>query len=940
MSEREPELGLGVVAAIEDDGRRIAIDFPATGEKRRYALGTPVVKRVRFRVGETIVPRDGAPLVVEAVEEQGGLLTYVGAGRRVREDALSDTTSVSSPVERLAAGQADPGEVFDLRYRALQAQARFRQSPVRGFLGGRLELIPHQFYILHEVAARQIPRVLLADEVGLGKTIEACLIIQRLLAVGRAQRVLVLVPEPLTHQWFVELLRRFNLWFSIYDAERCAALETSDPEANPFLATQLALASVTFLASDERRRDQAIAAGWDLVVVDEAHHLAWTPEQASPEYLLAEQLARRSPGLLLLTATPTQLGQAGHFARLRLLDPDRYDRFERFLEETERFGAVAAVAEKIVERKPLEPADRASLQQIFTRDPGRLAQHLEALAAGRLGARQALLRTLLDQHGTGRVMFRNTRAAMAGFPARQFCPAPIQHHNLALHARIARELQAEEMGAEAEIRHSFKDDPRIDWLVELLQSLRPAKVLLICRSRRKVAAIEAALREKTAIKIGLFHEGLPLVQRDRNAAWFAEPDGAQLLLCSEIGSEGRNFQFAHHLVLFDLPLNPGLLEQRIGRLDRIGQTETIRLHVPYLAGSSDECVIEWYHRGLDAFRAPLHGGTEYEHAFKARLLALAQTYGDGGKTGRPQLEALVTETAEFRARLALKLKQGRDRLLELASFNRDVAERVIEQVRAADADRFLREFLLALLDHFGVRVKEDENGDVFLDPSHAFIESFPSIPADGMLATFDRARAIVREDIRFLSADHPLAQDAIDLLIDTPAGTTAFGTIEADEPNLLLEAVFVLEAMADARWQVDQFLAPTPVRVVVDARGRDLTAERDAKSLAADFEDRDLHRFLEYAGTAGRMLGGLVEAATRSAEEKSAELRAAAMARAQAALTADLQRLVDLQKINDHVRPEEIALVRQRTEQTRTAIAHARLRLDALRLVAEGELPA
>ena len=255
MSEREPELGLGVVASVDPAGRRIAIDFPGTGEKRLYALGTPVLKRVQFRAGESVATRDGATLTIDAVEETAGLLTYVAGSRRVREDAISDVTSVSLPQERLLAAQVDQGEVFDLRYRALQAQARFRQSEVRGFLGGRLELIPHQFYILHEVASRQIPRVLLADEVGLGKTIEACLIVQRLLAVGRARRVLILVPESLTHQWFVELLRRFNLWFSIYDEPRCLACEQSDPGQNPFLAAQLALCSVTFLAGNETRRD-------------------------------------------------------------------------------------------------------------------------------------------------------------------------------------------------------------------------------------------------------------------------------------------------------------------------------------------------------------------------------------------------------------------------------------------------------------------------------------------------------------------------------------------------------------------------------------------------------------------------------------------------------------------------------------------------------------
>ncbi len=943
MSEREPELGLGFVASVDVAAKRISIEFPATAEKRLYALGTPVLKRVQFRVGETVTTREGAALVIDAVEEEKGLLVYVAGGRRVREDAISDVTNVSSPGERLLAGQVDPGEVFDLRFRALQAQARFRQSDVRGFLGGRVDLLPHQFYILHEVALRQVPRVLLADEVGLGKTIEACLIVQRLLAVGRVRRVLILVPESLTHQWFVELLRRFNLWFSIYDEARCVAVEQSDPGENPFLAAQLALASVGFLASSPERREQAVAAGWDMLVVDEAHHLAWTPEQVSGEYALVEQLAQRAPGLLLLTATPTQLGLTGHFARLRLLDPDRYNDFAQFRAEAEGFEAVAAIAEKIVEQKPLKPKDHAALTEIFDRDPDGLTRHLAALAAGRAGAREALLKTLLDQHGTGRVVFRNTRAAMTGFPSRAFCPAPLDaQNNVTLLARIARELQAEETGEDGALRYSFKEDPRLEWLVEFLKKYRSEKVLLICKSTRKVLAIEAALQEKLAVKSGLFHEGLPLVQRDRNAAWFAEEDGAQLLICSEIGSEGRNFQFAHHLVLFDLPLNPGLLEQRIGRLDRIGQTQTIRIHVPYLMGSAEEVAVEWYHRGLDAFETPLHGGNDYQDAFKARLIQLAVTHApEGAAAGNRKTKAMekfVAETIAFRAELELKMKRGRDRLLELHSFDRAVAERVIARVRAEDADPFLRNFLLALLDHFGVRVKEHEEGDVFLDPRHAYIEGFPSIPPDGMLATFERKRAITREDIRFVSPDHALVQDAIDLLIESKAGTTCFGRIEADEPNLLLEAIFVLETVADARWHVDQFLAPTPMRVVVDLRGGDLTEERKATAFAADFEVSDIHRFLERPGFNATLLKTMVESATDRAEERTPAVKAAADARAKAALGAEIQRLVDLQKVNDHVRPEEIALAREQLERICAAIGQARLRIDAIRLVVEGDV--
>jgi len=953
LSEREPELGLGLVMSV--DRSRIGVRFPASGEQRLYALGTSVLKRVQFRAGETIALRTGSPLLIEAVEDVDGLLFYTGGGRRVAENAISDVTSVGLPPERLMAGQVDPGEVFDLRLRALHAQARFRQSEVRGFLGGRIELIPHQFYILKQVSTRQVPRVLLADEVGLGKTIEACLIIQRLLAVGRAQRVLILVPESLTHQWFVELLRRFNLWFSIYDEPRCLACEQSDPGQNPFLAAQLVLCSVAFLAGENNRvtaegdattpadvpagpdrGEQALAAGWDMVVVDEAHHLQWSETAASPEYAIVDRLAQRSAGLLLLTATPTQLGLEGHFARLRLLDPARYNDYPRFQKEARAYGRVAEVAGKIIESTSLAPAEVTALRRIFDRDAARLDELLEAFSRQESGSREALLRTLLDQHGTGRVVFRNTRAAISGFPRRELHAVPLPATSPALLNRTTREFLAEETGADGSLRLTFKDDPRIPWLLDLLSRLQPSKVLLICRSTRKVVAIEAALKEHTSAGIGLFHEGLPLVQRDRQAAWFAEPDGAQILLCSEIGSEGRNFQFAHHLVLFDLPINPGLLEQRIGRLDRIGQTETIRIYAPVIEGSAEARVLDWYHRGLDAFQTPQAGGSEYQDRFREPLLALTTETPKKGAVGGRSWEALISETVEFREKLTIRLRKGRDRLLELNSFDSATAQQVIEQVRSVDADPFLRSFLPELLDHFGVRIKEHEEGDVFLDPSHAYIEAFPSIPREGMLATFSRTRAIAREDIRFLSPDHPLIRDAMDLLVDSPAGTTAFSFLPSTTPNLLLEAVFLLETVADSRWHVDQFLAPTPVRVLVDLRGQDHSASRSALAIAGGVEDSDLRRFLEKAAFNAASLKALIAGAGERAADTARGLTDAAEARAVSILAAEIQRLTDLRVLNDHIRPEEIALAQEQLLQTREAIRAARLRLDSIRLIIEG----
>src|SRR5688572_22607296 len=368
ISESEPELGLGSIFRVTN--RTVTTVFGAAGQKREYARANAPLRRVRFRAGDTIRNHADTHLLVDSVTERDGLIFYRSGGYELCETELSDAISFNKPEERLLAGQLDPLEVFDLRVAALGHQHRRRKSKVRGFAGGRIDLIPHQLYIAAEVAGRLAPRVLLADEVGLGKTIEACLILHRLILTGRAQRVLILVPESLVHQWFVELLRRFNLWFHLFDEERCEAAGNR----NPFLEAQLILTSLALFTDSERRVQQAMEAGWDMIVVDEAHHLHWSPQGASVEYSIVESLARKTPGLLLLTATPEQLGMAGHFARLRLLDPDRFYDLDAFLKEDEHFREVARQADKLEEGPKLD--------------------------------------ALLDRHGTGRVRFRNTRATV------------------------------------------------------------------------------------------------------------------------------------------------------------------------------------------------------------------------------------------------------------------------------------------------------------------------------------------------------------------------------------------------------------------------------------------------------------------------------------------------------------------------------------------------
>ena len=940
VSESEPELGLGLVRRVGT--RTVTIAFGASGESREYARDNAPLKRVRFRVGDKVQNQQGQTIAVRSVTERNGLIIYGGNGQELCESELNDALSFSKPEERLLAGQLDSLEMFDLRVAALKHQHHRRKSKVRGFVGGRIELIPHQLYIAAEVSSRLNPRVLLADEVGLGKTIEACLILHRLILTGRAHRVLILVPDSLVHQWFVELLRRFNLWFHIFDEERCEAIEMVNPESNPFLDGQLVLCSLSLFTKNEARLQQALAAGWDMLVVDEAHHLGWAPDAVSPEYAVVEAISRRTPGLLLLTATPEQLGMASHFARLRLLDPDRFFDLQEFIGEAEHYRDVAGLADKLLNHRPLASNDMTLLGRILGETEENIRPRLEKMEQGDSLVRSEFMSALLDQHGTGRVMFRNSRSTISGFPKRRAklhsLSAPASHTDL--FDSLVQEFASDtNLKSAQDFQPDFSQDPRIDWLADLLRSLKQEKLLLLCRTQRKVEAIDAALRQQLNMKVSVFHEGLSLVQRDRNAAWFAEADGARLLIASEIGSEGRNFQFAHHLVLFDLPLDPELLEQRIGRLDRIGQTSEIQVHVPYIAGSPYEVLARWFHQGLNSFEKNLAGGRELLDRFGARVHDLAQDFHETQDTAHAELECLIQETTTARSELTERLEQGRDRLLEMNSFRAGSATQLVQVIQKQDNDQSLDEFMLSVFDRFSIHVEELAPRTYRLGSAGVFADSFPGLPPDGFTITGDRQRALSREDVQFLTCDHPLVTGALDLLLGSEQGNSSFARWPDQKTRgIYLEAVYLLECIAPPPLHADRFLPPTPLRVLVDHCGQEVGSAFAPETLARQLKPGDAYPLLEQSELREELLPSLIEKAHSIASCQVPALVAQARTEMTVQLKHEIARLKELQKVNRSVQPEEVESLVQQQRDLDQHLSAARLRLDAIRLIQRGPL--
>jgi ATP-dependent helicase HepA len=889
VSDSEPEMGLGMILKVEH--ATIEILFPAAEETRCYARESAPLRRVIFKKGEHILTHEEQEFTVNATKESEGLITYLCEdGSEIPEAMLSDNMGFNKPQDRLYGAQVDENSVFRLRAEALYRQHQIRKSPLRGYIGGRTDLLSHQISIVNEVSKRLMPRVLLADEVGLGKTIEACMIMHRLHLTGRADRVLILLPEPLINQWFVELLRRFNMMFSIFDEERCASIQENDPECNPFLDSQLIIASVDFLAYNEERAEQAREAGWDLLIVDEAHHLEWNTDEMSWEYALVESFAWIVDSLLLLTATPQQLGVVGHFARLRLLDPERFCDLDAFIAESEQYGEVASLVEQIEAGETISFGDGYS---------ERVQEEAAALDKGEEGAQERIIGTLLDSFGTGRVMFRNTRKNLTGFPEREAHLEPIAGEDY---------------------------QEKLDWLVELIEELGDAKILLICHSKELVEEISEEILDRLQINIAHFHEDLSLNQRDRNAAYFADKNGAQLLLCSEIGSEGRNFQFAHHLVLLDLPEDPELLEQRIGRLDRIGQTETIKIHVPYLIETSEEVWAKYYHEGLNAFEQNVHGVTDIFQHTSEELYAVTESCDP------TELDSLLESTRSIKASVGEKLSEGYDRLLELNSHKPEEASKVIKEIRKADKDEHFEDFLIRMLDQFGVEVEDLEDRNYLLKPGKITTDAFPEIPDEGMSVTFDREVALSREDLQFLSVDHPIARACFDIMLGSEVGNSAFGVWEAPgEKMIYLESYFVVEAVAPSYLHVDRFLPTTPIRVAVDHEGKDMSAD---KALAlAKLRKGGVRKLLDKPVVKTTLLPKMLEQLEGLAKDEMKGIISKAKREMRKQLKAEIVRLNDLATENPHISPEEIASLEEHRDQLEEAIVSARLRPDAVRMI-------
>lgn len=881
--------GVGIILEVGDDGRRLAVRFAG-------------------REGVTVVSgRDPAILEVPADTPLES-----GAG---------------GPLDALASGQPGPASAFALRSRVLRLEALRRADGLGALLSSRVHVLPHQVGAAGRILADRMPRFVLADEVGLGKTVEAGLVFAGLRQLGLAERVLVVVPEHLSFQWLAELFHKFNALFTLLTPDRIRSLGGAEAA---LARSPHAIVSFETLRADEELAEAAADLPLDLVIVDEAHHLSDDGLHA-----VVAPLCRASFGALLLTATPVRLDPREYYRLLSLVEPIPTTSEEGFLKRLEQHEAYADVARSLLSGGDVAQA----LKTLKKLSPDDAFLDEEDLSA------DELLAHLADRYSLSARLIRNRRVKVGAF--------------------TARVLRREDVG----------EGHKPQALTELIAGLagKREKVLCFGGDLEALRALQASIG-KAGYEALLYDDAPSLEARDRLVARFRDPEGPMVLLSGEAGGEGRNFQFACHLVCADLPESPLVLEQRIGRLDRLGQTRPVEIHLVVEPGDEAFLADLYQHEigifeepvgGLDAVLASLPEELETlrrkktektRAAFREKLAARVAEGRKAQHDGDPLLDIRSASLPELGALVGNAFaRMGEEAPEEIAELSGVPTEAGMEALREAliTLSRWLEEELEELCTEVGHRVGMEVDTDQNVHPFEvAFtlgaglrIEALPGMTMpeepETYLGSFWRETAVARDELQWFATGHKLVEALVGLVRDGDAGHAAAlrrtwaprrGALHARFELKWATAADVAPGARVGSRQASRYLDGSPLAAMIDLEGARLLTG-GATRLEDEAEGAEDAKVGPVPGPA---LEAALEAAEAAANKALEARKEAALEKLVAEAALEEERLIEAGFAGGAERESiDAALhrLRQHRDVTAASIEKVKLGLDAVAVV-------
>jgi ATP-dependent helicase HepA len=838
LSQAEPELGAGLVKEINNDIGCLDVLFPLCLENRRYSLKSAPLKRLLYTVGQSI-SSDGIKYhVVEEVLFSNGIACYRCGTNSFWEYELDSGPNLDEN-QQLYNAEICEYKSFDLRCSAWSIRETIFNNKAASFLSAKADLLPHQIYLTNKLLSQKDPRAILSDEVGLGKTVEAGLIYAGLRAKGQANSVLIVVPDNLVHQWTLELYSKFGDLFTVLTNERCDH-EQKSQGLSPFEANQKIICSLDLFLSSLQRCQQVCERKWDMVIIDEAHNFSWDTDTKSPQWLLASNLSKQCKSLLLLTATPRQKGLSTFYGLLKLIDPQKYKNFREFLEQVDRDVDISQYASIIHETSSLSIEVKNLLEYAL---PANTNLH-RSLNTKPINI-EKILNLLVQDSALGTYYFRNRRNRLKLNTNRTLISIGLEASCEQKNTLIAQSLLSDKIILNyasgrswyEEDRISIDKNPKFLWIKDFVtNSIKNDKCIVFCKQQTSAKALYKFLsadNKKYKDKvIMLFCDDMDSVERDRVVASFADFNGSGLLIVSKIGEEGRNFQFARKMILYDLPTTPENLEQRIGRLDRLGQKGNVEIFAPWLKDTPEEVLYTWYKDAIDAFSSASASNIELNgEVFEdcaEKILDACKSYFPSAENYKKRKAInvdLIEHTKSLKNKFLDSYKDSADILVDLNSYNSKLAQKLTEDLENLEDNPALEFFIQELFDFYNLDYEEyDKRGSLLVRrDSAAAIEGL--IPetrqATDIVYAFDRRTALLYENSIFLTYGSPDVDIMLESVLGKDHGKLSMCKTKDStfEHNMYVEVIYAFDTRSINKIALSPLSLPIYKKIVVNNKG-------------------------------------------------------------------------------------------------------------------------
>ncbi len=872
VTPSHPEWGVGIVEHTSAGDVHVFFSRRGVGVR---VCSAQLLERHRYTVNNTVYSRaEQAYGTIQRVRETEGRTTYVvrfaRGQKNIPEYDIAPEPPASDPLEMLRNAEVEAADPFVLGVQARQMQHAYHSPDLVSLNHARIDVLPHQVSVAYRVLSQQPRRFLLADEVGLGKTIETGLIIKELRARGMAARVLIIVPGNLVPQWIEELHKKFNEHFTRLDATTLptyAALHGPEEVWHTFdsIITSLHLlrAYPTYVEALARQT-------WDLIIFDEAHHLRRSlnagtdgDQRTTHAYRIAERLAPRTDALLLLTATPLQLHPFELFSLVQLLDPTLFPTFATFEAQRERIPTLNEIVRHLQRWETVS----SEAQDGVARDAARMLhglsdapssysdQLLQDLRAS-VDNRRSVQDRMRSLHPFAPVILRNRkRRVFPDAPRRtvrtlhvQFSPAERAAYNAVtaylrdtynqaladqnqvvsfvmvvfhrmltsssyalrrslgrridrllqlqggrklLHKQAFGVLEADEFEELENLLERYGDlvldvqpnrldvevarlrelcglldgimiDAKTSRLLEALAEIMyelGQKVIIFTQFKQTLFYLHGILR--MYYRVALFYGDMDVAEKDRVVDEFRDPQGAQILIATEAGGEGRNLQFCHILFNYDLPWNPMKVEQRIGRLDRIGQQHPVAIYNFIVEGTIEERMLQVLQDRIRLFEASIGGLDPILGTIERDVEGLLMSNDVTEQQIRRFEDQVVTQARQVQA-----VETGsNDEILDTSSFDSEQVAALLRREPAVGW-RDIQAFVLRFLEHTGGRCVERANGIYELHvPKQVRVDAAHEL-RDTYRVTFNPEVARRHEQLDFVAFGHPLLKAAVAACLD------------------------------------------------------------------------------------------------------------------------------------------------------------------------------